>query len=153
MKLLEVINIRNFLAKLELSKFDKETRKVVRKNYVLATKKVTDFEETQKTFRDKCFEGIDEKLKQKAGGLEQEFEGANAERKAEIEKELLSEEFAPFQQAKKEFVELIEEELRKEVEEIEWAKVGEDALMDSFAAADMKFTASLADELKFMIKD
>ena len=153
MKLIEVINTYRFLSGLELSKFDKDTRKAVRKNYVAAQKKVTEFEETQKTFREKCFEGVDDDLKQKATTLEQEFEKASDVRKAEIEKELLSEEFAPYQQAKKEFVELIEEELRKEVEEIEWAKVGEDALMDSFAAAEMKFTASLADELKFMIKD
>lgn len=153
MKLLEVINIRNFLANLELSKFDKDVRKAVRKNYVLATKVVTDFEDTQKTLRDKCFEGVDEEIKQKAGALEQELAEATKERKKEIEKELLSEEFASYQQAKKEFVELIEEELKKDLEEINWAKADEDAIMDSFSAAEMKFTASIADDLKFMIKD
>lgn len=153
MKLLQVINIRNFLGKLELSKFDKEVRKVVRKNYVAASKVVADFEETQKTLRDKCFESISDEIKQKAGALEQEFNTASAERKAEIEKEMLSEEFISYQEAKKEFVELIEEELKKEVAEIEWAKADEDAIMDSLAAAEFKFTASIADELEFMIND
>lgn len=153
MKLLEVINIRNFLAQLELSKFDKETRKVVRKNYVLATKKVADFEDTQKTLRDKCFEGVDEDIKQKASALEQELNEATNERKSEIEKELLTDEFASYQQAKKEFLELLNEELKKDVEEIEWIKADEDAIMDSFAAAEMKFTVAIADDLKFMIKD
>lgn len=153
MKLIEVINIRNFLANLELSKFDKDVRKAVRKNYVLATKVVTDFEDTQKTLRDKCFEGVDEEIKQKAAALEQELVEATKERKKEIEKEFLSDEFAPYQQARKEFLELIEEELKKDVEEIEWAKADEDAIMDSLAAAEMKFTASITDDLKFMIKD
>lgn len=153
MKLLEVINIRNFLANLELSKFDKDVRKAVRKNYVLATKVVTDFEDTQKTLREKCFEGVDEQIRQKAAALEQELVEATKERKKEIEKEFLSEEFASYQQARKEFLELIEEELKKDVEEINWVKADEDAFMDSFAAAEMKFTASITDDLKFMIKD
>ena len=152
MKLLEIINIRNFLAKLELSKFDKETRQVVRKNYVTASKYVKDFEEVQRTLRDKCFEGIDEEIKQKAAALEQAYETATDERKQGLEKELLSEEFASYQQAKKEFIELIEEELKREFEGIEWAKADEDALLDSLAAAELKFNAALADELKFMIK-
>lgn len=152
MILLEVINIRNFLAKLELSKFDKEVRKAVRKNYVLASKKVTDYQDARNAFREKCFEGIDDEIIQKATALEQEFEIAKADRKSEIEKELLSEKFQDYQVANKEFIELLEEELKKDVEEIDWVKVDEDAMMDSFAAAGIRFTATLSDDLKYMIK-
>lgn len=152
MILLEVINIRNFLAKLELSKFDKEVRKAVRKNYVLASKKVTDYQDARNAFREKCFEGIDDEIIQKATALEQEFEIAKADRKSEIEKELLSEKFQDYQVANKEFIELLEEELKKDVEEIDWVKVDEDAIMDSFAAAGIRFTATLSDDLKYMIK-
>lgn len=153
MELIKIVNIYRFLSSLDLSKFEKDARRAARKNYVATHKIVTDFEETQKTLREKCFEGVDEQIKQKAGALEQEFSKASETRKSEIETELLSEDFKIYQEAKKEFVDLIEEELKKDVAEPEWAKADEDAWMDSFANANMKFSASLIDDIKFMISD
>lgn len=153
MQLIKIVNIYKFLSGLELSKFDKEVRKVVRKNYIAVHKIVADFEETKKVIMDKCFEDVDEQIKQKVSALEQEFSKASESRKSEIEKELLSDEYKSYQEAKKECVGLIEEELKRDITEPEWAKVDEDAWMDSFANAQIKFNASLIDEIQFMVND
>ena len=96
MNINNVIGVHNYLAGLELSKFDKDVRSAVRKNYVATHKVVKDFEDTQEVLKKKCFEGQEE-IQQKVQDLRARFQkAATSEEKAAIEAEGQSDEFMEY---------------------------------------------------------
>ena len=152
MNINNVIGVHNYLAGLELSKFDKDVRSAVRKNYVATHKVVKDFEDTQEVLKKKCFEGQEE-IQQKVQDLRARFQKATtSEEKAAIEAEGQSDEFMEYFKSEREFVQLLNEELEKECEGLDLVKVEENDWIDNLAKAEIKFTSVDIDKLECMLK-
>lgn len=147
----KIIEVHNYLAGLELSKFDKDVRSAVRKNYVATHKVLKDFEETQEILRKKCFEGKEE-IQQKVQDLRVRFQKATtAEEKMAIEKETQQEEFVEYFKIEREFISLIEDELKKDAPDVELVKVDEDAWIENLAKAEIKFSVVDIDKIECML--
>lgn len=147
----KIIEVHNYLAGLELSKFDKDVRSAVRKNYVATHKVLKDFEETQEILRKKCFEGKEE-IQQKVQDLRARFQkAATAEEKMAIEKETQQEEFVEYFKIEREFISLIEDELKKDAPDVELVKVDEDAWIENLAKAEIKFSVVDIDKIECML--
>lgn len=151
MNINKIIEVHNYLAGLELSKFDKDVRSAVRKNYVATYKVLKDFEETQDILRKKCFDGK-EKIQQKVQDLRARFQKATtAEEKMAIEKEAQQEEFVEYFKIEREFISLIEDELKKDAPDVELVKVDEDTWIENLAKAEIKFTVIDIDKIECML--
>lgn len=150
MRIRDIRQIHELLSAMELSKFTREVRKAVRKNYISTLAVVREFEQFCEQISPKCYQGIS--CAEEGIRLNAELLSADDTRAEEIRKILSDERFSAYNEAYAELMELLNEELDKDVV-IEWATASEEEWMDSLSAAGVQYSAKMLDEIIYMISE
>ena len=149
MKNKEAVIVNGFISKLKLSKFGKDVRIALLKDYTSLSPIVKSFEENIDTLRSKMFEDYQEDM-QKVQELRDKAKAAKSQEEIDkLNKE--AEKYSDYFKTEQEFVHLYEEESNKEVS-CDIVKIDKESFIDSVIESGEEITIKDIENLSILFK-